>query len=518
MYIGVNNRNDEDINFKTITRFLNREQNFEKKEIETELSRESNEKLKKYIKKKLLEYGYKQWIDINVLSENERGTGIASYSIRALLIAFIIHILWGNILQEELDEYTAFTKSKKIKEIYTTAQDIITAIWDIPKEEINTTALFIASIDNGNIWIGLESKDYLKEMHPKVVQIENNICLEHVYGNFQNPIEYSILNFGWFFHEFYNRDTYIHAQRWYDSILKEYKMYQKKTSADVDMMNILYLKAFKSAKETIINPNDDILIKDFFANINRIGIYQTFMEQYMNTYRDIATTFQKNISFKDEKIGIIPISSAKTWGTFLCITKSEKSRETLKKTIDELHAIWHTTVNFQYLSWEDGISEEHMNIEQYINKGKFSSYIQKDNMFLESGWLADLGKKTIGSHKALLEKTENTIIFDTIDGKIYINNEIMKHKEILTQSGTVEIIKVLFEHMGEYVNNAQLPVSTYTKNKNEMVGKIILPLQELIKKRFNEKLDLECTGNIMNFNLKLTPNNVHIWLLKKILQ
>ncbi|MEI7558666.1 MAG: hypothetical protein WCJ45_07985 [bacterium] len=60
MYIGVNNRNDEDINFKTITRFLNREQNFEKKEIETELSRESNEKLKKYIKKKLLEYGYKQ--------------------------------------------------------------------------------------------------------------------------------------------------------------------------------------------------------------------------------------------------------------------------------------------------------------------------------------------------------------------------------------------------------------------------------------------------------------------------
>ncbi|MEI7558665.1 MAG: hypothetical protein WCJ45_07980 [bacterium] len=89
-------------------------------------------------------------------------------------------------------------------------------------------------------------------------------------------------------------------------------MYQKKTSADVDMMNILYLKAFKSAKETIINPNDDILIKDFFANINRIGIYQTFMEQYMNTYRDIATTFQKNISFKDEKIGIIPISSAKT--------------------------------------------------------------------------------------------------------------------------------------------------------------------------------------------------------------
>ncbi|MEI7558670.1 MAG: hypothetical protein WCJ45_08005 [bacterium] len=65
------------------------------------------------------------------------------------------------------------------------------------------------------------------------------------------------------------------------------------------------------------------------------------------------------------------------------------------------------------------------------------------------------------------------MIFDCIDGKIYINNELTNHKEILSQSGTVEIMKVIFENMGKYVNNSKLPVSSYTKNKNEMVGKII---------------------------------------------
>ena len=84
-----------------------------------------------------------------------------------------------------------------------------------------------------------------------------------------------------------------------------------------------------------------------------------------------------------------------------------------------------------------------------------------------------MGKKTLGKHRELLKQPEDNMIFDCIDGKIYINNELTTHKEILTQSGTVEIMKMVFEHMGKYVNNSKLPVSSYTKNKNEMVGKII---------------------------------------------
>jgi hypothetical protein len=88
-------------------------------------------------------------------------------------------------------------------------------------------------------------------------------------------------------------------------------MYQKKTTAHIDMMNILYLKVLKSAREGITHPNNDKLTDEFFADINRIGSYQTFIEKSMELYKDIMASFKKNTTFKDEKMGLLPISSAK---------------------------------------------------------------------------------------------------------------------------------------------------------------------------------------------------------------
>lgn len=167
----------------------------------------------------------------------------------------------------------------------------------------------------------------------------------------------------------------------------------------------------------------------------------------MDLYRDIVSLFKKNMIFEDERLGLIAISSAKPGGTFLCLTKPEKSRETLEKVMHDLHKMGYITANFQYLSWEDGISEDHLKIEQYISKGQFSPHIQEGNAILEYGCGPDVGKKIIGHHRELLEKAENSIVFDDIDGKIYINKEITNHNEILSQSGTVEVIKVLFENM-----------------------------------------------------------------------
>lgn len=88
-------------------------------------------------------------------------------------------------------------------------------------------------------------------------------------------------------------------------------MYQKRTTAHIDMMNILYLKVFASAKEALLNPTNDNLANDFFDNINRVGTYQTFIEKDMGLHKEIIASFKKNKTFKDEKIGLIPISSAK---------------------------------------------------------------------------------------------------------------------------------------------------------------------------------------------------------------
>ena len=46
------------------------------------------------------------------------------------------------------------------------------------------------------------------------------------------------------------------------------------------------------------------------------------------------------------------------------------------------------------------------------------------------------------------------------------------------------MMRILIENIGKEVSNSQLPVSTYSQNKSEILGKVILPIQKLAKEYF----------------------------------
>lgn len=48
------------------------------------------------------------------------------------------------------------------------------------------------------------------------------------------------------------------------------------------------------------------------------------------------------------------------------------------------------------------------------------------------------------------------------------------------------------ENIGKDISNKDLPVSSYSKNKNDMLGKIVIPLIELIERETGKKLPLIC--------------------------
>jgi len=56
----------------------------------------------------------------------------------------------------------------------------------------------------------------------------------------------------------------------------------------------------------------------------------------------------------------------------------------------------------------------------------------------------------------------------------------------------VDILKILIENSGKDISNKDFPISSYSKNKNDMLGKIVLPLIELIEKETGKKLPLIC--------------------------
>ncbi len=66
--------------------------------------------------------------------------------------------------------------------------------------------------------------------------------------------------------------------------------------------------------------------------------------------------------------------------------------------------------------------------------------------------------------------------------------------DIHSQNTTIDMLRILLENIGQEVSNSKLPVSTYSQNKNEILGKVILPIKKISEKYFSKELSLTCSG------------------------
>jgi hypothetical protein len=75
---------------------------------------------------------------------------------------------------------------------------------------------------------------------------------------------------------------------------------------------------------------------------------------------------------------------------------------------------------------------------------------------------------------------------------MYLNGQKLTSQDLHSQSATIEILKLLIKNSGKDVGNSSFPSSSYSKNKNEMFGKIVIPLIDLMYDRCKQKLPLIC--------------------------
>ena len=103
-----------------------------------------------------------------------------------------------------------------------------------------------------------------------------------------------------------------------------------------------------------------------------------------------------------------------------------------------------------------------------------------------------------------------------LNNKMYVNGRKLTSEDLHSQTATVDILKILIENSGKDISNKDFPISSYSKNKNDMLGKIVLPLIELIEKETGKKLPLICKWSIYEFYLKLNPSDIDIAVVDKI--
>jgi hypothetical protein len=98
----------------------------------------------------------------------------------------------------------------------------------------------------------------------------------------------------------------------------------------------------------------------------------------------------------------------------------------------------------------------------------------------------------LGNYTEILNTNTEGIVLDTIKNKMYINGRKLKYVDLVSQTTTIHVLDKLLANIGKDIGNKELEPSSYSKNKNEMLGKIILPLMTLIEKETGEKFPLIC--------------------------
>lgn len=165
-----------------------------------------------------------------------------------------------------------------------------------------------------------------------------------------------------------------------------------------------------------------------------------------------------------------------------------------------------------YMNWVDGVEYEGLKIEQDLDQGKYSEFLDSSSCILKKGD----GKVQLGQCERMITTHKQWILLDLLNNKMYIHGRKLTSEDLHSQTATVDILKILIENIGKEVSNKELPVSSYSKNKNDMQGKIIIPLLELIEKEIGKRLPLICKWSIYDFYLKLNPSDIDIAVIDKL--
>lgn len=475
------------------------------------------------------------WLDITIFSENMRGHWVGfSWTISAILMSWLSILFW-EMLVKNLEGYDVFVNSDMFKKIHLRGfkQDFLSrfgkTLWE--------NSLFTLLNTNNPIF-------YLNEKnHKKNYKDLNNNgmkyfdVLKEFKDNFDDdsiatdiPLDYAIIFSG-----------------------KKSKTEQVEYYRDLDMMKWKKIKEFILNKiEFLKNTENEYWLKDFLIEgdieswynkmiltlnaqllyyfdkiinegyevsnisnfINQINLYRYAISlvENQNPFADnFIKKFNSLKNIEDEQLWIMPMYSGKFGWCYLIAMKENYNRETLYETIFSLKNKY-INCTIEYASWLDGSSSDGVKIEQFVSEEIYSKYFDKDKLVLQTNkW-----EKTLGEHGELMKKMWDGILVDTINRKIYVNGQKLTSKDIPSQATTVEVLSVLLENEWKEVSNNIFEVSSYSKNKNDMIGKIVIPLTKLTKKYFDKEIALTCKGSLIEFQMLLQEREITIWIIKKL--
>ncbi len=481
------------------------------------------------IQKYLTGIGITEGVTISILSEIPRGHSFWFSDTLFAILSVAINVFFWKIESDTLKNYSEFEQSPYFQEVLdfswslslvarygnTIAQcirNILSSSWAplavycqefsshweenvVGEKKANSlnasyqdSYLWVErelSLDYGVLFTGIETNSkQIEEMK------ESDFLSFRKYGDFiKNDILHE--DSGFFFDSFSDPNVLIRAHE--------------------QILSFLSIKTIYFLQKIYRSGLDFQIITDFIEHVNNQRKFLSIISKENHFTEQFYSIFHKLKRNALEDIGIIPIYSSKLWGWCAFVMKPWISRDTFNNTLKEIRQ-FYPNAEIDYCSYIDGTSHDGVIIEQFIGKEVYSKYIQKNQVIYKNNF----GDSYMSTHNDILETETDGLLIDTLFKKIYMNGIRLTSKEIPAQSTTSEVLSILLERIGEDVSTKEFPISSYVSNKNEMLGKIVLPLVKIIKETFDIDFPFVCKGNLSEFYLKLGETNLRVWVIKNI--
>jgi hypothetical protein len=89
-------------------------------------------------------------------------------------------------------------------------------------------------------------------------------------------------------------------------------------------------------------------------------------------------------------------------------------------------------------------------------------------------------------------------------------------KEILSQQLTIDLLDKFISDESREIHASELPASTYTQNKSEMMSKILSPLMRTVRRRLGKEIQLSCHGSTTDFVIRFESMDLDVCSVSRI--
>lgn len=523
-FVWIKKRNDSLIIFENIISFDIKNETI-KSQTYNEVMKESD-KIIESIKKFLIQNKIEKWITINILTEVPRGHSFGFSDTSSTVLSAALYSFVWIIEPETFTDYRNFLKSDDCQNIRNYAWEL--SLIARKNNTIGQHVRYLLSDSSLPIFIYSQNFDndtslfqekWWKFTPLNIYQKESEIN-SHASDL---PLDYGII-YSWTSLTSNQIEDSKHAD------LTEFKKYDDFIKNDLGLGNTKsFLDNFMNSG-TIVGSYEKILsfwsiqtayllksiiktwinfqvIHEFVQHINNLRKQISILSQDNHFTELLVSIFQQKKKLDMEEIGLLPSYSTKSWWGILFVMRQWLSQDTLGESMKEIQK-YYPNAMFDYCSYQDGFAHQWIVIEQYITKNIFSTYIQKNHCIYND----NKGVSYTDTRVNIIEKETEWLLIDLVEKKIYLNGIKLTSKEIPAQSSTSEILSILFENIGKDVHIDQFSSSSYSSNKNEMLGKIVLPLIKTIKERNEIDFPFICKWGISDFYLSLreTPFKIGI--------